>query len=277
MRPAAEEKAARALLDWYRAMGVDEAVGEVPFDSFAAPQPKPAPRRAPEVKMAARPPRAAPRAARPISTRGIGAEISTLTELEALVAGFEGCSLRRTAKSLCFARGSASARIMLIGEAPGRDEDLQGKPFVGRAGQLLDRMLAAIGLAEEHVYITNTVYWRPPGNRTPTPEEIEACAPFLARQIELLVAVRSRAPRRRRGEDHPRRERGHHAAQRQMAELTRVPGAICRRSPRCIRPISCATPGQALRLARSLDAESGAGFRNQRSVVRNENMLTSDL
>ena len=74
---------------------------------------------------------------------------------------------------------------MMIGEAPGRDEDLQGKPFVGRAGQLLDRMLAAIGLSEEHVYITNTVYWRPPGNRTPTPEEIQACAPFLARQIEV--------------------------------------------------------------------------------------------
>jgi DNA polymerase len=107
-------------------------------------------------------------------------------ELEALVASFEGCSLRRTAKSLCFARGSTSAGVMLIGEAPGRDEDLQGKPFVGRAGQLLDRMLAAIGLSEDHVYITNTVYWRPPGNRTPTPEEIEACAPFLARQIELL-------------------------------------------------------------------------------------------
>ena len=75
---------------------------------------------------------------------------------------------------------------MLIGEAPGRDEDLQGKPFVGRAGQLLDRMLASIGLSESEVYITNTVYWRPPGNRTPSPEEIEACAPFLARQIELL-------------------------------------------------------------------------------------------
>jgi DNA polymerase len=74
---------------------------------------------------------------------------------------------------------------MLIGEAPGRDEDLQGKPFVGRAGKLLDRMLDAIGLSEDQVYITNTVYWRPPGNRTPTPEEVEACAPFLARQIEL--------------------------------------------------------------------------------------------
>ena len=113
-------------------------------------------------------------------------QAATLAELEALVAGFEGCALKRTAKSLCFARGREDARIMLIGEAPGRDEDLQGKPFVGRAGQLLDRMLAAIGLAEEHVYITNTVYWRPPGNRTPTPEEVEACAPFLARQIELL-------------------------------------------------------------------------------------------
>ena len=187
MRSATEqEKAARAILDWYKAMGVDEAVGEEPFDSFAASQPKPAPRQAPEVKMAASPLRAAPRAARSTSTRGIGAEISTLAELEALVASFEGCSLRRTAKSLCFARGNASAGVMLIGEAPGRDEDLQGKPFVGRAGQLLDRMLAAIGLSEDHVYITNTVYWRPPGNRTPTPEEIEACAPFLARQIELL-------------------------------------------------------------------------------------------
>jgi DNA polymerase len=110
-----------------------------------------------------------------------------LAGLEALVAGFDGCALKRTAKRLCFKRGRDDARIMLIGEAPGRDEDLEGKPFVGRAGQLLDRMLAAIGLAEEHVYITNTVYWRPPGNRTPTPEEVEACAPFLARQIELLA------------------------------------------------------------------------------------------
>jgi uracil-DNA glycosylase family 4 len=110
----------------------------------------------------------------------------TLAELEAMVGRFEGCALKRTAKRLCFARGRDYARIMLIGEAPGRDEDLQGKPFVGRAGRMLDLMLEAIGLSEEHVYITNTVYWRPPGNRTPTPEEVEACAPFLARQIELL-------------------------------------------------------------------------------------------
>ena len=187
MMPAADEKAARALLDWYRAMGVDEAIGEVPVDCFAAAvEPKPAPRPAPEPRRAAPPPRAAPRAASASSTRGIGAEVTTLAELQELVARFDGCSLKRTAKNLCFARGSEQARIMMIGEAPGRDEDLQGKPFVGRAGQLLDRMLAAIGLSEEHVYITNTVYWRPPGNRTPTPEEVESCAPFLARQIELL-------------------------------------------------------------------------------------------
>ncbi len=186
MMPAADEKAARALLDWYQAMGVDEAIGEEPVDCFAAPSLKPAPRLAPELKKAASPPRAAPRAATAPSTREIGAEVSTLLELQDLVARFDGCSLKRTAKSLCFARGSEQARIMMIGEAPGRDEDLQGKPFVGRAGQLLDRMLAAIGLTESHVYITNTVYWRPPGNRTPTPEEIEACAPFLTRQIELL-------------------------------------------------------------------------------------------
>jgi uracil-DNA glycosylase family 4 len=182
MMPTPDEKAARALLDWYEAMGADEAIGEEPVDSLSAASiPALEARRA-----ASPPPRLAPRVASPPATRGIGGEVSSLAELEALVARFEGCSLRRTAKSLCFARGSDQARIMMIGEAPGRDEDLQGKPFVGRAGQLLDRMLASIGLSESHVYITNTVYWRPPGNRTPTPEEIEACAPFLARQIELL-------------------------------------------------------------------------------------------
>ena len=92
-----------------------------------------------------------------------------LAELEATLAGFDGCSLKATAKNLCFYRGAAKARLMLIGEAPGRDEDLEGKPFVGRAGQLLDKMLAAIGLTEQDVHITNIVYWRPPGNRTPTP------------------------------------------------------------------------------------------------------------
>jgi uracil-DNA glycosylase family 4 len=178
-----DRSAAQALLAWYEAMGADEAIGEVPRDCFAAVAPSPEPKpREPEAprRVAASPRRD------PMALRVLGGEAATLAELEALVAAFEGCPLKRTAKKLCFARGNTEARIMLIGEAPGRDEDLQGKPFVGRAGQLLDRMLAAIGLDERQVYITNTVYWRPPGNRTPTPEEVEACAPFLARQIELL-------------------------------------------------------------------------------------------
>lgn len=156
-------------------MGADETIGEAPFDCFAAPAP------------AAPPPRVTPKPQPTAGARGVSAgQATTLAELEALVARFDGCALKRTAKSLCFARGSEDARIMLIGEAPGRDEDLQGKPFVGPAGQMLDRMLEAIGLTESHVYIANTVYWRPPGNRNPTPEEVQACAPFLARQIELL-------------------------------------------------------------------------------------------
>jgi DNA polymerase len=167
---------AEALLDWYRAMGVDEAIGEAPVDCFAAHSPA---ERAPASSGAAAPPHKA--------TSGSPIEAAaTLAELEALVTQFEGCALKRTAKSLCFARGRDGARLMLIGEAPGRDEDLQGKPFVGRAGKLLDLMLASIGLSEDQVYITNAVYWRPPGNRTPTPQEVEACAPFLARQIELI-------------------------------------------------------------------------------------------
>lgn len=179
---ATEREAVQALLAWYAAMGVDEAIGETPVDCFAAPTAAPSPS---QPRIAPRPrPAAAPPVARHEAAVDIG-QADSLAALEAMVAAFDGCALKRTAKSLCFARGREDARIMLIGEAPGRDEDLQGKPFVGRAGQLLDRMLEAIGLAEEQVYITNTVYWRPPGNRTPTPEEIEACAPFLARQIEL--------------------------------------------------------------------------------------------
>ncbi len=166
-------------------MGADEAIGEAPVDCFAllpvaphAPRPQAQAESTLPLRVTATLAKAGPEAAAAPS-------VNSLAELEALVANFEGCALKRTAKSLCFARGRPGARLMLIGEAPGRDEDLQGKPFVGRAGQLLDRMLGAIGLAEDDVYITNTVYWRPPGNRTPTPEEVEACAPFLARQIEL--------------------------------------------------------------------------------------------
>ena len=181
---ASERQTAQALLAWYEAMGVDEVIGDVPLDCFAttaAPSPPARERKAIAPRVPPRP------VLETANARGLAREATSLAELEALVAQFDGCPLKRTAKSLCFARGSAEARVMLIGEAPGRDEDLQGKPFVGRAGQLLDRMLAGIGLDESHVYITNTVYWRPPGNRTPTPQEVEACAPFLARQIELLA------------------------------------------------------------------------------------------
>jgi DNA polymerase len=111
---------------------------------------------------------------------------ASLDELRSTLASFDGCGLKATAKSLCFYRGSPRARVMIVGEAPGREEDLAGKPFVGPAGQLLDKMLAAIGLDESSVHITNVVYWRPPGNRTPTPQESQVCRPFLERQIELV-------------------------------------------------------------------------------------------
>ncbi|MBX9925138.1 MAG: uracil-DNA glycosylase [Hyphomicrobiaceae bacterium] len=111
---------------------------------------------------------------------------SSLQELGRLLQAFDGCGLKATAKNLVLFRGAERARIMIIGEAPGREEDAAGKPFVGAAGQLLDRMLAAIGLTELDVHIANVVYWRPPGNRNPTPMEVAACAPFLEQQIALV-------------------------------------------------------------------------------------------
>jgi uracil-DNA glycosylase family 4 len=121
------------------------------------------------------------------SAREAARAAGSLDELEAALAAFEGCGLKATAKNLCFYRGQAEARVMLIGEAPGRDEDLAGKPFVGPAGRMLDKMLAAIGLGEDDVHITNSVYWRPPGNRTPSPLETQVCMPFLERQVELVA------------------------------------------------------------------------------------------
>ena len=122
--------------------------------------------------------------ARSVSSNLIAA--GSLAELRAALEAFDGCGLKATAKSLCLYRGAETARLMIIGEAPGREEDMAGKPFVGPAGQLLDKMLAAIGLGEGDVHIANVVYWRPPGNRTPSPQEVQACAPYLAKQIELV-------------------------------------------------------------------------------------------
>lgn len=122
-----------------------------------------------------------------VTARDAARAATTLDGLRTALDQFDGCGLKTTAKSTCFYRGGAKARLMIIGEAPGREEDIEGKPFVGRAGQLLDRMLGAIGLTETDVHITNIVYWRPPGNRTPTPQEAQVCRPFLERQIELVA------------------------------------------------------------------------------------------
>jgi len=184
-----QDDAAIRLLAWYEAMGVDEAVGHDPVDAFAAfARPAAAPVLERKSALPPRPPVSsrAPDASSPVRQKMVEGA-ATLAELKILVEQFDGCTLKRTAKNLCFSRGNDAAKLMLIGEAPGRDEDIAGRPFVGRAGQLLARMLASIGLDEAGVYITNVVYWRPPGNRTPTPEEVEACAPFLARQIELVA------------------------------------------------------------------------------------------
>jgi uracil-DNA glycosylase len=121
------------------------------------------------------------------SARQLAGSAATLDGLRRSLESFEGCALKATAKNLCFYRGAERARLMIIGEAPGREEDMAGKPFVGPAGKLLDRMLAAIDLTEAAVHITNIVYWRPPGNRTPTPQESLVCRPFLEQQIALVA------------------------------------------------------------------------------------------
>jgi DNA polymerase len=197
--------AARELLAFYQEAGVDALVGETPIDRLAgepvgpvaaveasAAQPS-APRRAsrPAVApMGEAPPRPAaaplpsPDAA-VMAARQAAKSAASLEELRAMLDRFEGCALRTTATQLVFADGNPQARVMFVGEAPGRDEDIEGLPFVGRSGKLLDRMLAAIGLNRRLVYIANIVPWRPPGNRTPTPQESAICLPFTLRQIEL--------------------------------------------------------------------------------------------
>ena len=181
-RPLSEAEA-RAIADWYRAAGVDVAVGEEPVDRFAASVVKPRPQPATPAPVL---PEAALKA-EPAETQALAAEAKTLDELRAVMDAYDGCGLKARAKQLCFADGNPAAEIMLIGEAPGSEEDLQGKPFVGRAGQLLDRMLGAIGLDRTKVFIVNTVPWRPPGNREPTPDEMALCRPFLERQVELVA------------------------------------------------------------------------------------------
>ena len=189
-------EAAQALA-WLSEMGAEEIIGEVAINRLqAAPtlpsSPLPSSRRKPGPIS----PPSEPADSRSIPTVGPGFRRDddngqALDAISAAIAAL-ACPLKKTATNLCFADGNPQAHVMLIGEAPGRDEDIQGKPFVGRSGQLLDRMLAAIGLSrnapepERSVFITNTVFWRPPGNRTPTEQETSMCLPFLLRTIELL-------------------------------------------------------------------------------------------
>jgi len=225
----------RALLDWYAAIGVDEAIDTVARDRMLGPPPlarmpardaggeadapaprDPAPGRAPPASPPSSPRPFAPPGERAGGGRAGGAGASSgrvapealraqasspavqdavdlaaaagdLDALRLAVAAFEGCALKRTATNLVFGDGNPAARVMLVGEAPGADEDRLGKPFVGVSGQLLDRMLATIGLDRMSAYITNILPWRPPGNRKPTAAEIAACLPFVRRQVDLVA------------------------------------------------------------------------------------------
>ena len=190
-------KAARDLLVFYAEAGVDAALGEQANDWLSEPPPQ-APSQ-PEVVPAPAPPAAArPRPQAPVmappppapeaavmAAREAARSAGSLDELRGILDRFEGCGLKASASRLVFADGTAGSRVMFVGEAPGFEEDKQGVPFVGRSGQLLDRMLKAIGLDRAQVYIANIVPWRPPGNRTPTPVETQICLPFIQRQIEL--------------------------------------------------------------------------------------------
>ncbi|MGY3696414.1 uracil-DNA glycosylase family 4 [Bradyrhizobium sp. USDA 3240] len=184
------------LLAFYLEAGVDCALGDEPINRLDEPEPVPAaaaPR--PVALNPLRPPPmpAVPRSEITIapdaaiaSAREAARTAPTLEALRGLMETFDGCALKHTATRLVFADGNPQARVMFVGEAPGRDEDIEGLPFVGRSGKLLDRMIAAIGLDRSKAYIANVIPWRPPGNRTPTPQETQVCLPFIQRHIELV-------------------------------------------------------------------------------------------
>lgn len=193
MTPA-PENSPRQLLDFYLEAGVDALVGEEPVDRFAAAE-EPAPARIaraaapvdaarPSPALQPAPPQATDEAV--MAARQAAKDAGTLDELKVILAKFDGCALKGSATQMVFADGDPKAKLMLVGEAPGRDEDIEGLPFVGRSGKLLNLMLAAIGFNRANVYIANIVPWRPPGNRTPTPQETQICLPFVLRQIELV-------------------------------------------------------------------------------------------
>src|SRR5262249_47382297 len=189
-----DRDAALALLRWYVEMGADEAIDVEASDRLAGapawtlPPAASAPTRAQPARLVpVEPPPVLTESLgeAPQSARRLAAGADSVAALAALVAEFDGCPLKRTATNTVFIDGNPAAPVMIVGEAPGADEDRIGRPFVGRAGQLLDRMLAAIGLDRTGVQITNVIYWRPPGNRKPTSAEIASCLPFVLRHIAL--------------------------------------------------------------------------------------------
>ena len=171
----------RAILDWHVALGSDETIEEYPIDNFAPP----------ELIVASEPRSpAAPLPSNKASVRTaseLAATIETIDDLQIAIANFDGCSLKNTSTNTVIADGNPDGCVLFIGEAPGAEEDRLGKPFVGPSGLLLDRMLASIGLDRSHVLISNIVFWRPPGNRTPTTAETATCLPFVHRMIELMM------------------------------------------------------------------------------------------
>lgn len=188
----------RALLEWQVMMGADEAILDAPVDRTSLPEPT-------KLMASAPPPSTAEPGIDAVAVARDAADAAAdLDALAAAMAAFEHCELKRGARQLVFSDGKPGARVMIVGEAPGRDEDIQGKPFVGRAGQLLDLMFSHVGLSRESpdletaLYITNILPWRPPQNRDPRPDEVAMMLPFLEKHIalaqpELLIAMGNHA------------------------------------------------------------------------------------
>jgi DNA polymerase len=193
----------KALLEWYVAAGVDETIDDAPTNVILSEAQRAQPK---DLNMAEKDPSTpslrdsaqddkkiplqtqaytAPSEAATVS-RALADKCTTIDELEAAIRGFDGCAIKKTASKTVFADGNRQAKILLIGEAPGYQEDVQGIPFCGPSGQLLDKMLASIGLDRTKVLISNTVYWRPPGNRQPNQEETAICLPFVEKLVGLL-------------------------------------------------------------------------------------------
>lgn len=184
--PITAEQAAQSVLGWWLAAGVDCCLEDEPHNQLAA--------KAPVVHFQPLPVMAVPAVVSNNSDLSLALSVAedaakaaqTIEELETAIRAFDGCALKAGATNTVIARGNWDAKLMIIGEAPGADEDRIGRPFVGRSGQLLDKMLAAAGFSTEEVLITNVCYWRPPQNRKPSSQELQLCAPFVSRAIELM-------------------------------------------------------------------------------------------